>query len=217
MDEVIKYFVLGISLAISIGPVNIELIKRGMTKGFVSSWLVGIGGMTADLLILAIIYVGIGAYFTGEVVQLIFGVIGSLMLLQMGLQNAKKGMVAKEQHQGNTSGAENEKTSFTAGFLLAIANPLNLVFWTGIYSSLLTLQKTKLVAPELLLLSIFIGIAVSNLLFALLSSIGKTYTKPSLLRFISLASGVVLMGYGLWIGYSTVSSKLLALYRFFFA
>jgi threonine/homoserine/homoserine lactone efflux protein len=40
MELLLQYLVLGITLAISIGPVNLELIKQGMTKGFIPSWLV---------------------------------------------------------------------------------------------------------------------------------------------------------------------------------
>ncbi|MGC5325394.1 LysE family transporter [Brevibacillus sp. SYSU BS000544] len=59
-----QYIVFGISLAISIGPVNIELIKQGITRGFLPSWLVGIGGMSADFVILSIIFLGLGSCFT---------------------------------------------------------------------------------------------------------------------------------------------------------
>jgi threonine/homoserine/homoserine lactone efflux protein len=60
MELFIKYFIFGISLAVSIGPVNLELIKQGMTLGFMSSWLVGLGAMTADAVTIFIIYLGLG-------------------------------------------------------------------------------------------------------------------------------------------------------------
>ena len=90
MDLFFKYFVFGISLAISIGPVNIELIKRGVTRGFLPSWLVGIGGMTADLVLFLIVYLGLGTFFTSATVQLIFGCLGSIMLIYIGFQNTRK-------------------------------------------------------------------------------------------------------------------------------
>lgn len=41
-------------MAISIGPVNLELIKQELSKGFMPSWLVGVGAMTADIIIMLI-------------------------------------------------------------------------------------------------------------------------------------------------------------------
>ncbi|KQL49851.1 hypothetical protein AN963_09170 [Brevibacillus choshinensis] len=206
MELFIKYFVFGITLAISIGPVNIELIKRGLTRGFLPSWLVGIGGMTADFMILSIIYAGFGSYFTSPLVQLIFGCLGSMMLTYMGVQNTRKGMLVKNVSlEWRKSANEKKKRSFPTGFLLAIVNPLNLIFWAGIYSSLLTVTMENGIAPLSLLASIFIGIAVSNLMFALLSSMAKSYVKPSSLQIVSMVSGIVLIGYGVWMGYTTVS------------
>ncbi len=40
------------------------------------------------------------------------------------------------------------KQSFMAGFLIAISNPLNLVFWFGIYGSTLSSLLTKVTKQE---------------------------------------------------------------------
>ncbi|MGM2834842.1 LysE family transporter, partial [Bacillus cereus group sp. Bce025] len=47
---IIQQIVLGISLAAPVGPINIEMLKRGIERGFWDAWVVGIGGMTADIL-----------------------------------------------------------------------------------------------------------------------------------------------------------------------
>ncbi len=50
---IIQQIVLGISLAAPVGPINIEMLKRGIERGFWHAWVVGIGGMTADVFIYA--------------------------------------------------------------------------------------------------------------------------------------------------------------------
>lgn len=209
MKLLLQYLVFGITLAISIGPVNLELIKRGVTKGFIPSWLVGIGAMTADFVIIYIIYLGLGPFFTSNMVQIILGSIGAIMLIYMGIQNTRTNNNSKnEELDFEKSSGVNEKKSFTTGFLLAIANPLNIVFWTGIYGALLTVETTNLNTPLLLIVSIFLGISISNITLAIMSAAGRSYVKPSNLRFISFSSGIILIGYGVWIGYSTMSSNL---------
>lgn len=204
MVLVFKYVVLGISLAISIGPVNIELIKRGFTGGFLSSWLVGIGGMAADFFIFAVIYLGLGHYLSSDILQFIFGCIGSIMLAFMGYQNIRRFVLNKNDLKLPASG--NERNSVLKGFLLAIANPFNLVFWSGIYSSILSDSASDAALPLQLIASIFIGITISNILFAAASSLGRSYVKLSTLRYITLMSGVILIGYGTWFGYTTALS-----------
>jgi threonine/homoserine/homoserine lactone efflux protein len=209
MRLLLQYLVFGITLAISIGPVNIELIKRGVTKGFIPSWLVGIGAMTADFVIIYIIYLGLGPFFTSNMVQIILGLIGAIMLIYMGVQNTRTNNNSKnEELDFETAAKAIDKKSFTTGFLLAIANPLNIVFWTGIYGALLTVETTNLNTPLLLIVSIFLGISISNITLAVMSAAGRSYVKPSNLRFISFSSGIILIGYGVWIGYSTMSSNL---------
>lgn len=205
MKLLLQYLVFGITLAISIGPVNLELIKRGVTKGFIPSWLVGIGAMTADLVIIYIIYLGLGPFFTSNMVQIILGSIGAIMLIYMGIQNTRTNNNSKNNDLDfETPAKAKDKKSFTTGFLLAIANPLNIVFWTGIYGALLTVETTNLNTPLLLIVSIFLGISISNITLAIMSAAGRSYVKPSNLRFISFSSGIILIGYGIWIGYSTM-------------
>ncbi len=205
MELFVQHLFLGITLAISIGPVNLELIKQGVTKGFFPSWFVGIGAMTADFVMIFIIYLGLGHFFTSTIVQIFLGFFGSIMLIYIGIQNTRN----KDAHLDFDKPANvKEKRSFTTGFLLAIANPLNIVFWTGIYGSLLYVKTTTLMTPLWLVVFIFLGISISNITLAIMSAMGKSFVKPSNLRFISFTSGIIIIGYGIWIGYTTISSNL---------
>lgn len=126
METFLQYLVFGIALAISIGPVNLELIKQGVFKGFMPSWLVGIGAMTADFFIIYIIYLGLGTFFTSHSVQLILGFFGSLMLICIGIQNTRNTM--NKQESNSVPPVLKERKSFITGFILAIANPINIIF-----------------------------------------------------------------------------------------
>lgn len=55
---IIHLVVLGISLAAPLGPIKVEMIKRGIAGGFWPSWLIGLGGVTGDFLFLVVIYLG---------------------------------------------------------------------------------------------------------------------------------------------------------------
>ncbi len=58
METWMGYFILGFALSTPIGPVNIEMIRQGISSGFYPSWLVGLGDVISNLLIVGIIFSG---------------------------------------------------------------------------------------------------------------------------------------------------------------
>ena len=69
IGAIIQQIVLGISLVAPVGPINIEMLKRGIERGFWHAWVVGIGGMTADVLFMLLIYFGLSSVFMYTYVQ----------------------------------------------------------------------------------------------------------------------------------------------------
>lgn len=86
----IKQIILGISLMTPVGPINIEMIKRGLTKGFWASWLVGLGGMTADILFMLLILIGLTPFVQMQAVTVALYATGFVMLTFIGFQSMKQ-------------------------------------------------------------------------------------------------------------------------------
>ena len=83
---------------------------------------------------------------------------------------------------------------------MSISNPLTILFWLGIYGSILANTAAKFDFQYILLYSsaIFLGILCWDLSMAIIaSSFRKILTKP-LLIFISYISGLSLIGFGLY-------------------
>ena len=78
---IIQQIVLGISLVAPVGPINIEMLKRGIERGFWHAWVVGIGGMTADVLFMLLIYFGLSSVFMYTYVQAFMYCTGFLVIL----------------------------------------------------------------------------------------------------------------------------------------
>ncbi len=51
-----SYLLLGISLSAPVGPIHIAQINKGIKNGFLSAWLVGVGAMFADVIMMLFIY-----------------------------------------------------------------------------------------------------------------------------------------------------------------
>lgn len=202
---IIQQIVLGVSLAAPVGPINIEMIKRGVQKGFWHAWIVGIGGMSADILFMLLIYFGLSSMFMYTYVQAVMYCFGFFLLFYLGFQNVKQG-ISKEDMEYKKEEIGGLRHSYMTGFLIAISNPLNLVFWFGVYGSTLSSLLTKVSQTEALLYSfcIVVGIILWNLNIAFSVHFGRTLFRPRALSYITAGAGVILVAYSIHFAYKAL-------------
>ncbi|RIV19153.1 lysine transporter LysE [Alicyclobacillaceae bacterium I2511] len=202
--SLLGYIVLGLSLSIPIGPINVEMIKRGIRKGFWSFWPVGLGGMSADIVLMFIVYFGLLAFLTTLVVKLIMWSLGCLILVFIGYESIREGF--KDVEIAEDEGKSNGMKGYFSGFLMAISNPLNIIFWIGIYGSVLTATLGKVGREQALLHSsaIFIGIALWDLTVATSVHFGRKFTGQRFMKWLSVVAGLTLIGFGIDFGDSAV-------------
>ncbi|WP_173918211.1 LysE family transporter [Halobacillus sp. Marseille-Q1614] len=201
----IRQIVLGLSIAAPIGPINIEIIRRGIYQGFWPSLLVGAGGMTADLALMYFMYRGLSEYLTLNWVQLILLVLGALVLTYTGIQsfiNRTEPIVDSSDHRGDRLSTGLIRPYLT-GLSIAAFNPLNILFWLGIYGSVLSdsLQDEDILRAFYISSAIFIGIGLWNLNLALTVHFSKTLLKPGALKLITVMASLVLISLGVYFAF----------------
>ncbi|YCA46233.1 LysE family translocator (plasmid) [Bacillus sp. JZ8] len=204
-----SYFLLGISLSAPVGPINVAQINKGIKNGFWNAWLVGMGAMIADVCMMLLIYLGITRIFEYEGVKLAMWTLGFITLGYLGYDSIRNASV-NISADINAQSKESLSQSFLSGFLIAISNPLNIVFWVGIYGSMLTNVINKLGKQEAILYStaIFVGITCWDLFMATIIHFGRKQLNLNVLKWVSIIAGVVLIGFGLTFGYQAIKSML---------
>ena len=85
----LQNILLGLTLAAPIGPVNVEIIKRGLNSGFRQAILTGAGAMCADATYLTLIFFGLTTFLNNAAMKLVLGVAGSFILIYLGSLSAK--------------------------------------------------------------------------------------------------------------------------------
>lgn len=210
--EFLAFIVLGFSLSIPVGAITIEMLKRGLRNGFMHAWFVGVGGMSADVLLMLLIYFGLANVLTGAIAQTAMWCFGFLVLVYLGISSIRDAFQSSEmqpsEHEGGSLAG-----AFTSGFIIAITNPINIVFWIGIYGSVLATLKMAM-GSEMLLRSsaIFIGIAIWDLVLAGIVHYGKAFTGQRFMKWFSVAAGVVLIGFGLSFGWMALQNLVFVLF-----
>ncbi|XXM70925.1 LysE family transporter [Lysinibacillus sphaericus] len=200
MNVFISYIVLGLSLSAPMGPINALQLDKGIRLGFWHAWLVGVGGMAADAVFMLLIYFGLAQFVDTPVVQLFLWLFGFFVLVYTGIESVvKAGAPARDTHQ---SGGETKAKSFRTGFFMAISNPLSILFWLGIYGSILAETTKSYHGGQILInsMGIFFGITLWDIAMASVAAGTRKWFSGRIIRWISIISGLVLIGFGLYFG-----------------
>lgn len=87
MGLVLGYIFLGLSLSAPIGPINAAQLDTGIKKGFWHSWLIGLGAMTADIIYMLLVYMGIVHFISIPFMQAFLWLFGSFVLIYTGVES----------------------------------------------------------------------------------------------------------------------------------
>lgn len=183
---------LGITLAAPLGPVSIEMIRRGLRHGFWSAFSVRLGGGVGNTLCLLAASYGLSHLLAYPWLLNLLGIIGAVLLLHMGYKTLRKGAGALDLEGDIAIG-----NALTWGFYLAIANPVALVFWTGIFAANIdpSLGVTAEDFAENLLI-ILGALLWGGALSAFLALGHRVFSKTNIVR-ISQASALFMFYFGL--------------------
>ncbi len=201
----IKYVLLGLSLAAPIGPVNAAQMDRGIKYGFWQAWMVGLGATVADAFYMLLVYMGLVSYINTPFIKTFLWLFGSFVLLYTGIETFKKAATGKNSSDKDYT--VHNSRSFMAGFLMSLTNPLTILFWLGIYGSILAETAAKYSMESLLLYSaaIFSGILMWDFTMAIVSSGFRKMLADRILDGISKLSGLSLIGFGCYFGYKGIA------------
>lgn len=194
----LQNILLGLSLAAPIGPVNLEIIKRGLKSGFTQAFLTGAGAMSADATYLTLIFFGLISFLNLPLMKIFLGVAGSIILVYLGATSIKeycgKSLTNKKQPHRLF------KNSYTAGYVLAFFSPMTIVWWTGVFGALLAGQATPTTSMNAFLscLSILLGCFLWVIFLSAALHWGKKIIAEKVIRFISLIAGIFLVGFGFY-------------------
>jgi L-lysine exporter family protein LysE/ArgO len=199
MNVFLSYILLGLSLAAPIGPINAAQIDRGIRYGFVHSWLIGVGAVVADGVYMLIVYIGVVQFLETAFMQTFLWFFGCFVLMYTGIETF---MNAGKIDINYAREKEPLIKSFFSGFFMSISNPLTILFWLGIYGSVLAKTAATYESSQLILYSsaIFIGLLLWDITMAGVASSFRNFLNSHLLVAISFLSGLSLVGFGIYFG-----------------
>lgn len=140
----LKGFFLGWSVGWPPGPINAEMIRRGLERGFLPAWLVGLGACSGDFLWAVAVSLGAGALMNLPGVRPVLGVVSVVLLLFLAWTFGKGAWRAWHRSRlpaGESVGAVpagrfgSTRGGYLLGLTMALTSPWNVAFWLGVVGS----------------------------------------------------------------------------------
>jgi threonine/homoserine/homoserine lactone efflux protein len=199
----VSYVFLGFTLAAPIGPVNSARLEKGIKNGFWHAWVVGIGSMIADAIFMLMVYLGMVHFLGIPVVQIFLWIFGAFILIYTGVESIIK---ANSLTFTSIRNKDSLLKCFLTGFFMSITSPLSILFWLGIYGSVLAKTAQTNGTESLLIYSgmIFLGLTFWDVLVAAMTSGFRKVIDVKSLIIISILSGISLIIFGIYFGYQGV-------------
>ncbi|MFH2040491.1 MAG: LysE family transporter [Chloroflexota bacterium] len=206
MTDLLRNILLGISLAAPIGPSGLAVIQNGLRHGFLRAFVTGLGVTLADATYLLLVFFGLSRLIDIPLVKVLIWSLGALVLIYLGIQSIREAFRSVDLDKPIEPVARNP---LLAGYLVNISNPIAIVWWLGVFGSLLgtTAGDTSRLGALLGGSSILVGILTWHTSISLLTHWGKRILNASLVSLISGLAGLALVVFGLrfaWLAVSTL-------------
>jgi len=191
MISFIEGFLLGMGAAMPLGPINLLIMNRALRE-YKSAVSIGAGALSADMVYLILILLGVATFFSQPIVVNILGVLGSTFLLYMSYQIFKS-----RNHTLTMTEQPIDPKSFISyyiqGFTLTFINPYTIAFWLSIAGYTTFKNSDALSTIAGMLCAIFLWITLMP--YIVHRSKHRISQKTS--YYLSLISGLILLGFAL--------------------
>lgn len=130
MNPLIEGAILGLTLAVLLGPALFALVQTSIHRGFRSSVYLAFGIFLSDITLVFSCYMGAMQIISSENNRLIFGLIAGVILIAYGIVTFSR-HVQINGSNGNNNSAPNPRwfTYVLKGYFLNVANPYVWLFW----------------------------------------------------------------------------------------
>lgn len=199
MSLFLSSFILALAFCAPPGVITAETVRRGAARGFIPALFVQLGSLVGDTTWAIIALTGLAFIVQNNVAKIILSLIGILLMLKLAwgaIQDARHG---KEL---DITTSNSQRGDFTNGAFLSLGNPMNIVFWTGLGTTVFASISGR---PQPVDFAIFFagflgGAILWCFIMAALVAWGRKFVTPSFFRWVNFACGIALGFFALQLG-----------------
>jgi len=193
----LKGLIVGLSIAVPVGPIGILCIRRTLAQGRIIGLLSGLGAATADAF-----YGGIAGFGLTILSNFLIGqkiwlhLIGGGLLCILGV----KTFLSRPAEQGTSvEGRDSLWNAYLSTFFLTLTNPMTLLFFAAVFAGLgIGSERHHYVTAGILVSGVFIGSAMWWLVLVGFTGILQALFNLKRLQWLNRISGLIIIGFALY-------------------
>jgi len=191
-------FLLGIAVGAlycaPVGPVNLEIVRRGLTIGFVAAFLVALGSVIGDSFWAAVGILGSTLLMESIPLRVAIGFVGVAILLYLAWSAYR---TAGQDPDLHLSDPPRRRMGFLVGAALSMANPFAVFFWLWLAASGAMSSVGVDPSHHVARVWFFVGLVAGAILYGLaLSAVvawSRRFLSAHLLRKINVGAAIGLL------------------------
>lgn len=204
----VKGFLLGLSIAVPLGPINVEIIRRGIDHHPTHGLALGLGACTVDAAYILLAGLGLGLVLQLPILVLGLNLVGAALLSWMAWGAVASGIArwhAKTLDLGDSKGRTEYSRwrSYGIGIFMTAVNPITIVFWMTVPAGFFGGQEPPLWLALATSAAVLAGCVSWVLFLTGLLAWARSRVTPRLFAIISIVGGIMIAGYAvrfLWAG-----------------
>ena len=202
---------MGVGAAVPPGPVNLEIARRVAAGGFWGGASVGLGAVTVDVLLAALLTLGVlAAVQATDWVRVPVAILGVALLTYLGLLALRS---LRTRLAGGGAGLADESTppvaaatpvrGYLTGLLLCGTSPYQAAFW--LFAVPTTVDNKAITTPGKI--AVCVGVLIATLawvaLFSTALSLARSLDRRRWLPIaMDAVGGATLLGFAIWSAWS---------------
>lgn len=199
MSLFISSFLLAIAFCAPPGVITAETVRRGAARGFIPALFVQLGSLVGDTTWAIIALTGLAFLVQNNLAKVLLSLTGMLLMLKLAWGAIQD---AREMKELTTNPSHSHRGDFTNGAFLSLGNPMNIVFWTGLGTTVFASIAGK---PQPADFAVFFagflsGAVLWCFVMAALVAWGRQFVTPTFFRWVNLACGIALGFFAIQLG-----------------
>jgi threonine/homoserine/homoserine lactone efflux protein len=199
MPLFVSSFLLAIAFCAPPGVITAETVRRGAARGFFPALFVQLGSLVGDTTWAIIALTGLAFLVQNNLARIVLSLVGILLMLKLAWGAIRD---AREGRELVTGDAHSHRGDFTNGAFLSLGNPMNIVFWTGLGTTVFASISGR---PQPADFAVFFagflsGAVLWCFIMAAIVAWGRRFVTPTFFRWVNFACGLALGFFAIQLG-----------------
>lgn len=199
MHPILQGALLGLTLAVLLGPALFTLLQTSIHRGIKSGLFLAFGIFLSDLTVLTLAYLGLLQIFSQKSNNsLIAGIIGGIILIIFGVFNFRRLISTEEKEDKIGDKGPGMLTFLLKGYFLNLLNPFVWIIWITAMS-LISNYGYDTYDVIMFFTGTLAAILGTDIFKVIIASTIKKYLKPQIITRINHVVGALLIGFGIFL------------------